>query len=70
MGFFFTTIMFFGPAIRRLPLYKRIPIALLPGLFFYNWYNNFARDQLMVIGKTMIENWERDSGARHYQTGH
>jgi hypothetical protein len=65
-----TSIFFFGPAIRRLPFYKRLPIALLPGFMIYSWFNNFAKDQLMVIGKTMIENWERDLGSRHYQTGH
>jgi len=66
----FTSIFFFGPAIRRLPLYKRLPIAVFPGYLVYCWFTNYAKDQLMVIGKNYLENWERDIGARHYQTAH
>lgn len=70
MGLLNGLAFFFAPGVRRLAFYKRIPIAILPFAFWFHWYNSFARDQMMVIGKTMMENWERDSGARHYQTGH
>ena len=65
-----STLFFFAPAVRRLAFYKRVPIAVFPGFLIFKWFENFAKDQLMVIGKTMIENWERDLGSRHYQTGH
>ena len=47
-------VMFFAPAIRRMPLYKRAPIALITVGVWMNWGYYFGRDH--VIGKCNIYN--------------
>jgi hypothetical protein len=62
-------VLFFFPAIRRLPLYYRIPIASLSCYLWCNWGYNYGRDLVLVKTRNVIQNWERDYGLRHWQTG-
>jgi hypothetical protein len=61
--------VFFFPAIRRLPLYFRLPISSLFVYFWSNWGYNYGRDYVYVKTRNVIENWERDMGLRNFQIG-
>jgi hypothetical protein len=58
---------FFFPAIRRLPIYFRLPVAGLGCFYFCNWGYNYGRDLVWVRCRNIIENWERDMGLRNFQ---
>ena len=61
--------IFFFPGVRRLVFYKRALIAL-PFLYgWMHWGYNYGRDIAFVSTRNIIENWERDMGIRHFQTG-
>jgi len=59
--------VFFFPAVRRLPLYKRLPISSLFVFFLSNWGYHYGRDLVLIKSRNLIENWERDMGLRHFQ---
>jgi hypothetical protein len=59
--------VFFFPAIRRLQLHKRIPVASLFVFYWCNWGYHYGRDVCFVRSRNLIENWERDMGIRHFQ---
>jgi hypothetical protein len=61
--------MFFFPGVRRLVFYKRLAISFPFFYYWYNWGYGFGRDLMWVRGRNIIENWERDLGLRHFQTG-
>lgn len=69
-GLLFSAVALFFPGVRTLQFYKRIPIAIIPGVMLHNWYYRFSMDTVMVLGKNYIENWERLIGQRHIQTGY
>jgi hypothetical protein len=43
--------MFFAPGIRRLQVYKRIPIALFFTGLWMNWGYNYGRDLVWIKSK-------------------
>ena len=59
--------MFFFPAIRRLVIYKRLPIAFIPVFLLSNWGYHYGRDLVLIKTRNLIENWERDVGVRNFQ---
>jgi hypothetical protein len=59
--------MLFFPGVRRLPLYKRLPIASFFVFIWSNWGYHYGRDLILVRSRNLIENWERDMGIRHFQ---
>ncbi len=61
--------IYFAPGVRRLAFYKRIPITIPFLVFWSNWGYNYGRDLAFVSSRNYIENWERDMGFRHFQTG-
>jgi hypothetical protein len=73
MGLFFGLVtgaaMFVLPAVRRLPLYKKLPFIGVAIYFWHNWGYNYGRDLVWVKNRNIIEGWERDMGIRNFQTG-
>jgi hypothetical protein len=59
--------VFFFPAIRRLALYKRLPISTAFVFLWSNWGYHYGRDLVLIKTRNLIENWERDMGIRHHQ---
>lgn len=69
MGMLSGTVLFFFPAIRRLSIYKRLPLSIVMAFYWYNLGWNYGRDYVFVKTRNHVENWERDLGIRHFQTG-
>lgn len=61
-------LIFFAPGVRRLAMYKRVPIASLFVFYWANWGYHYGRDQTWVRIRNTLENWERDMGLRNFQT--
>ncbi len=61
--------IYFFPGVRRLVFYKRAAVALPFFFLWMNWGYNYGRDIAFVSTRNIIENWERDMGIRHFQTG-
>jgi hypothetical protein len=67
LGVFSGFTLFFFPAIRRLPLYKRLPVSFFAVFLLSNWGYHYGRDLILIRTRNLIENWERDMGIRHFQ---
>ncbi len=67
MGVLNGIVVYFFPAIRRLPFYKRLPVASLFVFYWSNWGYHYGRDVVLVQTRNVIENFERDMGFRHPQ---
>lgn len=58
---------FFFPGVRRLALWKRLPISFFFVFLWSNWGYHYGRDIVLIKSRNFIEHWERDMGLRNHQ---
>lgn len=69
-GIFFSTIFFFLPGIRRLPIYYRAPISIGVLLFSVRCGKNYGEDLAWQRLIPAVEAIEREYGVRNYIYGY
>jgi hypothetical protein len=69
IGFLNGVALFFFPGVRRLAIYKRLPIAGIVAFWWFNWGYHYGRDLVYHKTRLAVENWERDMGLRNFQLG-